>query len=60
MNEHDRQSILEAILDQGNKNPVIVLHGTDTMDQTAKFCLENHPEVSVPVVFNRGHAASGL
>lgn len=51
MNEHDRQSILNAILDQGNEFPVVVLHGTDTMDQTAKFCFENHPQISVPVVF---------
>ena len=51
MNEHDRQSILHAIIDQGNKFPVVVLHGTDTMDQTAKYCFEHHPQISVPVVF---------
>lgn len=51
MTEHDRQSILDAIKDQGEENPVVVLHGTDTMDQTAKYCLEHHPGISVPVVF---------
>ena len=62
MNVEDRKIILEAILGHDDKYPVVVLHGTDTMDQTAKYCLENHPKVSVPVVFNnqylRGRSTS--
>jgi L-asparaginase len=29
----------------------VVLHGTDTMDLTARFCYEKFKEINVPVVF---------
>ncbi len=51
MNDHDRQTILEAIVKEGTAHPIVVLHGTDTMELTAKYCFENHPGVKVPVVF---------
>lgn len=51
MTEHDRQTILEAIQDQGDEAPVVVLHGTDTLEITAKYCYEHHPFIKVPVVF---------
>lgn len=52
MDENDRALILKTIQElEKNKNPIVVLHGTDTMDLTAKYCFEQHPKVTVPVVF---------
>jgi L-asparaginase len=52
MDDKDRDSILESIRTYSRLgNPIVLLHGTDTMDLTAKFCFEHFPEVSVPVVF---------
>ena len=52
MDDLDRELILESIKTySGFGNPVVVLHGTDTMDLTAKYCFEKLPEISVPVVF---------
>lgn len=52
MDDKDRAFILNSIeAHEKAKNPLIVLHGTDTMDLTSKYCFEHHPEVSVAVVF---------
>ncbi len=52
MNDADREFILNSIKDhEQSKFPIVVLHGTDTMDLTSKFCFENYPEVQVAVVF---------
>jgi L-asparaginase len=52
MNDEDREYILKSIKEHAeNKNPIVVLHGTDTMDLTSKHCFEHFPEVPVPVVF---------
>ncbi len=52
MDDKDRESILESIKTYSRfGNPIVVLHGTDTMDLTAKHCYEKFPEISVPVVF---------
>lgn len=52
MDDKDRGSILESIKTHAESgHPIVVLHGTDTMDQTARFCFENFKEISVPVVF---------
>jgi L-asparaginase len=52
MDDKDRESILESIKTYSKfGNPIVVLHGTDTMDQTAKYCFEKFREISVPVVF---------
>jgi L-asparaginase len=52
MDEKDRQFILEAIkAHEKNGQPIVVLHGTDTLAVTAKYCLKQHPAISVPVVF---------
>ncbi len=52
MDEHDRELILKSIkaYEKGN-NPIVVLHGTDTLEVTARYCFENYPGVKVPVVF---------
>ena len=53
MVEKDRQVICQAIHDQWKKEktPILVVHGTDTMELTAAYCYEhlNHPPA--PVVF---------
>jgi L-asparaginase len=52
MDDQDRQTILECIkTHEKDSFPIVVLHGTDTLDLTSRFCFEQHPEVSVPVVF---------
>jgi L-asparaginase len=52
MDDKDRELILNAIKEhEQNKHPIILLHGTDTLDCTAKYCFETHPGISVPVVF---------
>lgn len=52
MDDKDRQMIgekIHAMVEKGS--PVVVLHGTDTMDQTAAYCFKAFPNPSVPVVF---------
>ena len=52
MDDHDRDFILESIKSHEKEgNPIVVLHGTDTMDLTSKHCFNKYPEVKVPVVF---------
>jgi L-asparaginase len=52
MDDKDRSSILESIKTFSRfGNPLVVLHGTDTMDLTSKYCFENFKEIGVPVVF---------
>lgn len=52
MDDKDRAMILEFIKAHAMKGyPIVLLHGTDTMEVTAKFCLEHFPQISVPVIF---------
>jgi L-asparaginase len=52
MDDKDREFILESIKYFSRHNhPIVVLHGTDTVDLTSRYCLEKFPEISVPVVF---------
>jgi len=52
MNDLDREFILKSILEYEKKlNPIVILHGTDTLELTAKFCFENHQNIKVPIVF---------
>lgn len=52
MDDKDRQIILDSIKTYSKfGNPIVVLHGTDTLDITSKFCSDNFKEVAVPVVF---------
>lgn len=52
MDDKDREFILESIKTYAKfGNPVVILHGTDTLDLTAKFCFDNYKDIAVPVVF---------
>lgn len=52
MDDEDRKFILESIqAHEKGGYPIVILHGTDTMDKTAHYCLEHHPDITVPVVF---------
>lgn len=52
MEDADREFILNSIKahERGNY-PIVILHGTDTLDITSKYCFDKYPEVKVPVVF---------
>ena len=50
--EGDRNDLLNTILQlQKYKQPIIILHGTDRMVKSAKFCKENLSEINVPIIF---------
>lgn len=52
MTEEDREIIARQIEGHfAHNDPIVVLHGTDTMEVTAKYCFDNLPEPPVPVVF---------
>lgn len=52
MDEQDRSTIVECLQEhQANGNPIIVLHGTDTMEHTVQFCAQHMAQPRVPIVF---------
>lgn|SRR5690606_9621737 len=52
MDDKDRDFILGCIKEtESSGQPIVILHGTDTMDLTSRFCFEKYPEIKVPVVF---------
>ncbi len=52
MDDADRDLIRDEIRAQAAKGwPIIVIHGTDTMDQTARHCFATYPNPPVAVVF---------
>jgi L-asparaginase len=51
MTDEDREKVLASvreILEQ--QTPILILHGTDTMDVTAKLLYDSLPALSVPIV----------
>ena len=42
------------------KNPILVLHGTDTLDQTLKWCFHKNPSPPVCVIFTGAMRPSGF
>ena len=51
MTDEDRGKVLESVREiLPQQTPVLILHGTDTMDVTARFIFDNLPELSAPVV----------
>ena len=52
MDDNDRNLIAAEIHRHAqHAHPIVVLHGTDTMDKTAAHCHHLHPKPAVPVVF---------
>jgi L-asparaginase len=52
MTTEDREIILDAIkLFARFKDPIVVLHGTDTMQQTAELVKKQWKDIPVPVIF---------
>lgn len=52
MDEQDRSLICQAIRLHSKKNiPIIVLHGTDTMQFTAELVKKEFTDINIPVVF---------
>ena len=51
MTEQDRQAILETVQSYlGDKRPVIILHGTDTMAVTGQYLYDRLKDLKVPVI----------
>lgn len=51
MDDNDRELVLNAVKKYSEYNyPIVILHGTDTMQQTAEV-LEENLKPSVPVIF---------
>ena len=52
MDDNDRKIISETIQEEMKKlAPIVVLHGTDTMEHSARFCFETIKSPAVAVVF---------
>lgn len=56
MTEDDRALIFAALMDWSDRvDGIVVLHGTDTMDQTASYCLEQNTKTpmkkALPIIF---------
>jgi L-asparaginase len=52
MDEGDRQVVANSIATAMiHKAPIVVIHGTDTMEKTVKYCFEKIPHPAVPVIF---------
>lgn len=52
MDDTDRELLAKTVLEEVKKDsPIVVLHGTDSMAQSAKHCFERIKNLSVPVVF---------
>lgn len=61
MDDTDREMICEAIGKESKKNaPIVVLHGTDTMAVTAKYCFDEIKNLTVPVVFTGAMVPMGF
>ena len=51
MTDQDRANILAAVKARlGKEIAVVILHGTDTMELTAKYLLDNIPSPDVPII----------
>lgn len=61
MDDNDRDLILQTIKDQLKRNiPIVVLHGTDTMELSARVCFDRITDLKVPVVFTGAMVPMGF
>jgi L-asparaginase len=54
LTDEDRELILNTIINilkHKKTEPIIILHGTDTLEKTAKFCSAKIPSPSTPIIF---------
>ena len=53
MTDEDRAKILDLVVTQclPMKSPVLILHGTDTMEVTARYFFDKLPQPEVPIIF---------
>ncbi|MBF0361202.1 MAG: asparaginase [Oligoflexia bacterium] len=52
MDEHDREVLSKAILQfMEEGHPIVVLHGTDTMDKTLRYCVDHIQNPKVAIIF---------
>ena len=52
LTNEDREVICRQIQGHfGHDTPMVILHGTDTMEVTAKYCMMHAPNPPVPVIF---------
>ena len=59
--ETERASLVEAVRLRGKEGaPVVVLHGTDTMVESAARCLKEIPNPLAPVVFTGAMSPMGF
>lgn len=50
--DDDRQRVCDELKMQSRKgHPIVVLHGTDTMDKTVHYCMSDYTTPAVPIVF---------
>jgi L-asparaginase len=61
MDDADRKLISETIeADLKLNAPIVILHGTDTMALTAKYCFEHIHNITVPIVFTGAMVPMGF
>ncbi len=62
MTDEDRLSIFKFLKTHFNSHnePVVILHGTDTMENTLKFCHKHMPRPPVAVIFTGAMRPAGL
>lgn len=61
MTEEDRETILQRIKAKfPDGNPIVVLHGTDTMEKTLRHCHQNMPRPPVAVIFTGAMTPAGF
>ena len=53
MKDKDRDIIYRVIENCFEQNvPIVIIHGTDTMELTGRYCYEQNPTPPVPVIFS--------
>lgn len=61
MSELDREFIFERIQNTfKDGNPIVILHGTDTMEKTLRYCYKKMPRPPVAVIFTGAMKPAGF